>query len=112
LLTETWTHSYSQLSYNGFEYFVLNRTELLKSSKRYSGGIVVYVRNNYVSNDTLIFKCHDDIVCLKISGSKRCLKDDLYICLCYVVPEGSSRNSMIESHTFDRLSEYICNLDL
>jgi len=26
-------------------------------------------------------------------------------------PEGSSRNSMIESHTVDRLSEYICNLD-
>jgi len=54
LLTETWAHSYSQLSYNGFECFVLNRTELLKSSKRSSGGIAVYVRNNYVRNSLRI----------------------------------------------------------
>jgi len=38
-----------------FECFVLNRTENLKNSKRASGGIIIYVRNDCVSNDTLLF---------------------------------------------------------
>ena len=39
------------------------------------------------------------------------LNSDLYICLCYVVPENSSRQTLIETHTFYRLLEFITNLD-
>ena len=39
------------------------------------------------------------------------LEHDSYLCLCYVVPEQSSRQSMIELDTFDRLLYYIVHLD-
>jgi hypothetical protein len=38
LLTETWTNNYSDLHVQDFEHFVLNRTEMLKTSIRTSGG--------------------------------------------------------------------------
>ena len=83
----------------------------MKTSKRSSGGIIVYIRNAFVGKNTLVFKSQDDIICVKIEASKVNLSNDLYICLCYVVPEGSSRQAMIESHTFERLLEFIVDLD-
>lgn len=109
--TETWTNDFSNLQVNNFEYFVLNRSENKQSSRRSSGGVIVYIRNQYVTNDTLVFKSSDDILCIKISGCKFGLNNDVYFCLCYVVPENSSRQSMIETHTFDRLFTFITELN-
>ena len=111
LLTETWTNEFSDLNVNGFDHYVLNRTQLLKSSKRASGGIIVYIRNELTSKDTLVFTSEDDILCIKISESKICLQHDLYIFLCYVIPENSSRQAMVERHTLDRVLDYIQNLN-
>ena len=36
----------------------------------------------------------------------------MFFCLCYVVPENSSRQSMIENHTLDRLLNFITNLNV
>ena len=41
-LTETWTNELCDIHIKHFELFVLNRTENKKSSKRSSGGIIVY----------------------------------------------------------------------
>lgn len=110
LLIETWTCEYSELYVEHFECFVLNRTENLKNSKRASGGIIIYVRNDFVSNDTLLFCSNDDIICIKINGQKLGLNNDLFVCLCYVIPENSTRQSVLEVHPYDRLIEYIGEL--
>ena len=55
-----------------------------QSWKRPSGGIAVYVRNDFECKDTLVFTCHDDIICIKLSANKLGLNHDLYLCLCYV----------------------------
>ena len=110
LLTETWTDQYSDLSVDNFDYFVLNRSENKKSSKRSSGGIIVYIRTEFTSKDTLVFHSSDDILCVKISGCKLGLHDDLYICLCYVIPENSCRQAFVETHTYDRLLDHIVSL--
>lgn len=39
------------------------------------------------------------------------LQHDLYICLCYVVPDESSRQSMIETNIFDRLLDSVAFLE-
>ena len=39
------------------------------------------------------------------------LQHDLYIFLCYVVPDESSRQSMIETNTFDRLLDSMAFLE-
>ena len=69
LFTETWTSDISDLNVDGFECFPLHRTSK-PGSKRNSGGIAVYFRNEYVSDDILFLQSDDDILWLKISGSK------------------------------------------
>lgn len=39
------------------------------------------------------------------------LCDDLYICLCYVVPKGSSPQATIESPTVERLLQCIVEIE-
>jgi len=94
LFTETWTDYSSDLHVDNFSHYVLNRTEKKQGSKRTSGGIIVYLRDNYVSSDTLVFTSGDDVLCIKISKTKLCTDKDMYFCLTYIVPENSSRQSM------------------
>jgi len=85
LLTETWTNDtcMSNLHVNNFKCFFLNRTEIKKTSKRSSGGLIVYIRDQYVANDTLVFTSCDDLLCIRIEGSIFNLESDLYFCLSY-----------------------------
>ena len=103
MFTETWTNDLS----NNFEPFVLNRKEQKKKSKRNSGGIILYLRSTFVSNDTLVFLDNEDFLWIKISKSILSTENDLYICLCYIIPENSSRQSMNESNVFDRLLDSV-----
>ena len=117
LFTETWADELSELDVDGFECFYLNRTKRKSSCKRSSGGIAAYVKSNLVSADTLFFRSDDDILWLKISRDKLSIAKDLYIGLCYVLPEDSSRQTIIEDNVFDRLldslvlTENDCNND-
>ena len=65
----------------------------------------MYVRNKYVSKDTLVFTSQDDIIWIKIDKTLCCSEKDLLIGLCYVIPDESSRQSMTETNIFDRLLE-------
>ena len=103
LLTETWTNNYSDIHVENFESYVLHRNENKKGSKRCSGGIIVYVRNKYVSKDTLVLTSQNDIIWIKIDKTLCCSERELLIGLCYVIPDESSRQSMTETNIFDRL---------
>ena len=71
LLVETWTNDFSDIDVCNFHSFVLNRNENKKTSKRCSGGIILYIRNEYVSKDTLIYTDQDDIIiCSLFKGGK------------------------------------------
>ena len=107
LLTETWTDEYSDILVDNFETFVLHRQERKSGSKRNSGGIILYVRDKFVSKDMLIFKSQDDILWIKITKSVLNLTNDLYICLCYVIPDESSRQALTENNIFDRLLDSV-----
>lgn len=107
LLTETWTDDFSDTNVANFESFILNRHEVKRNSKRNSGGLIVYVRDKYVSRDMLVYTSADDIVWIKINKYILSLEQDLYICLCYVTPDDSSRQSIIETNIFDRLLESV-----
>ena len=55
----------------------------------------------------LIFKSQDDILWIKITKSVLNLTNDLYICLCYVIPDESSRQALTENNIFDRLLDSV-----
>jgi len=110
LLTETWSGVYHDLHVDGFDCFILHRDENLLSCKRPSGGLAVYVRYKFVLNDTPYFQSQDDILCIKLAADKVNLQNDVYICLCYVIPENSSRQAFVTTHTYDRLLEFYTGL--
>jgi len=70
----------------------------------------VYVRDKFVLNDTLYFQSQDDILCIKLAADKVNLQNDVYICLCYVIPENSSRQAFVTTHTYDRLLDFYTGL--
>ena len=107
MFTETWTNDLSNIEVNNFESFVLNRKDRKKKSKRNSGGIILYLRNKFVSKDTLVMLDEEDFLWVKISKATLSTENDLYICLCYIIPEDSSRQSMNESNVFDRLLDSV-----
>jgi len=92
--------------------FILHRDENLLSCKRPSGGLAVYVRDKFVLNDTLYFQGQDDILCIKLAADKVNLQNDVYICLCYVIPENSSRQAFVTTHTYDRLLDFYTGLSI
>ena len=55
----------------------------------------------------LIFKSQDDILWIKITKSVLNTTNDLYICLCYVIPDESSRQALTENNIFDRLLDSV-----
>ena len=64
-----------------------------------------------MSNDTLVFTSHDDILWVVISSSVLSLNNDLNICLCYVVPDESSRQAIIETNIFDRVLQSVVYIE-
>ena len=103
-MTETWTNEFSDLNFTGFQSYVLHRKlKKKRNAKRESGGIAIFIREKFALSDTLVFQDEDDILWIKISGQTFDLDRDLYICLCYVLPDGSSRQSIVETNIFDRL---------
>ena len=64
-----------------------------------------------MSKDNLIFTSQDDILWVKISSSTLSTENDLYICLCYVVPDSSSRQALLETNIFDRILESVVYIE-
>ena len=62
-------------------------------------------------SDTLVYTSEDDILWVRIGKSVLSLNEDLYICLCYVKPGESSRQSLNETNIFDRLLESIVYIE-
>jgi hypothetical protein len=111
LLTETWTDNYSDLDVNGYEYFVLNRTAVKKACKRNSGGMIIYIKSHLVGTDTLFFKRKDDILWVKLSSEVLNISKDIYVGLCYILLDDSSRQSLVEDNVFDRLLDSCINVE-
>ena len=106
LLTECWTSEDSDVVIDGFEHIILNRTEKKAGTKRNSGGIIVYIRSEYFDNKTFV-KCeNDDIIWIKLKDNVISDKPT-YIALCYVLPAGTTRTTIVEESVFDRLLDTV-----
>ena len=54
-LTEAWLGDEANVQVNGFKYYQLNRTLRERNVKRDSGGLIVYIREELVTDNTLFF---------------------------------------------------------
>ena len=58
-------------------------------------------------SNILIHKENDDILWVRIEGSKLNMDDDLFISLCYNLPSDSSRQNLMDEDIFDRICSYV-----
>ena len=110
MLNETWTDDYSDLSFDGFKTFWLSRSDKNCNSKRNSGGIAIYLRDEFCNAVSLYKQDGDDILWLRFEGVMFDLNHDVFVCLCYIVPADSSRQPYIELNVIDRISDHILEI--
>ncbi len=94
MFTETWTNEFSDV--NGFQHYVLHRTAKSHNAKRDSGGIVIYLKRKLICDDTFIKHVDVSHLWLKLAGDGFGFMHDLYVCLAYVIPENSARQTLLE----------------
>lgn len=102
--------SSQNFDYEGFTHYELHRYEKKITCTRNSGGIIIYVKNELVSDDTLFLKCNDTHIWLKLKGNYFDLQNDVYICLCYIPPANSSRQGIIETNIYDDILQNIMHI--
>ena len=74
-------------------------------------GIIAYVRDKLVTGTTLFFKDSDDVLWLKLDGSLFNLYVGVFLCLAYNVPEGPSRQGLLDNiNLFYRLSDHMVHI--
>ena len=105
MLTETWTNDLSCIDIDGYGHFVLNRNDKHPNAKRDSGGLVVYLKNHLICEDTLVKSIDDCIIWIEFGGHLFNLDGDVYICLCYNTPQGSSREIFNDKNIFDIIQD-------
>ncbi|MCG8045176.1 MAG: reverse transcriptase family protein [Candidatus Thiodiazotropha taylori] len=110
LFTETWTSEFADISVNGFNEVRLDRVTKKQTTKRNSGGIAIYIKSTIYKHVKVVKRESDDIIWLRINGYIFNLAHDVYLCLCYIVPSGSSREALIDIQVLDRLSDFILNI--
>ena len=108
LFTETWPSDL--YGYNGFESIILHKTAKKHGSKRASGGLIVYIRSKFYDKNLIIKTDCDDIIWL---GFHPGVVSDKYVfvCLCYVLPIGTSRERLVDVSVFDRLMLHIAKFE-
>ena len=106
MFNETWTSEMSNLDVENFEYFALHRTQRKLNAKRDSGGIIIYVKSELYNSKMLVKTDCDDIIWLKFEPGVFS-ENALYLCVCYVLPTGTSREVIVETSVFDRVSNDI-----
>ena len=84
-------------------HYELNRSENKKSATRNSGGVIIYVRDIYTNDDIFILKSNDTHIWLKLDHKHCNFDNDLFICLCFIVPDNSSRNAIVDFNIYDIL---------
>ena len=98
---------------SGFIHFKLNRTVKKRNTKRNSGGLIAYIPNELVTDGILFMTASDDIMImlLKLEGSSFSDQDNIFICLSYNVPEGSSRQGLINNiDIYDRIADHMVHI--
>ena len=64
-----------------------------------------------MSDNTLFLTDSDGLIWLRLDGRLLNLDKDLFLCLCYNVPEGSSRLRLIDNvDIFDRISDHMVHI--
>ena len=109
LLSETWTNERCDLHLPGYNYKAIHRTIKKRGTVRDSGGLLLYFKSERKDAVEILHNFEDHFLWIKLSGDKLGWDNDIFVCLCNVIPRSSSRQDLVETHAFDRISNDIAN---
>ena len=100
----------SDVNLKGYSYFNCYRPKFNKRAKRYSGGVLVYFRDELKHNLSIVKKDNRGIIWLKLDKCAFNVNNDIYLCLCYIPPENSSvykngQSDLYECDLFDIIND-------
>ena len=105
VLCETWTNSISNISIPNFENFAVHRPRRKANSRRDSGEVIVYLRNEISSGVKLLKAGPEDAIWLLLDREFFKLKQNIVLCACYRVPDNSSHQAFVANDMFDLIQE-------
>lgn len=111
LLTETWTSELSNVEIVGYSCCKAHRKLRKKTARRDSGGLIVYVKENLTAGVEFIRSKNDDLMWLKFDKTFFSFDRDVMVCLCYVVPQNSTRQNVINFDIFDEIQTHIAEFE-
>ena len=80
-----------------------------RQAKRYSGGIIIFVKNSLTKFVTMEQSTDEDIIWLKVNKSLTYSPQDLYVCCTYISPKMFWRNMENNDRKLEHIYNYILN---
>ena len=109
LLSETWTNERCDLHLPGYNYKAIHRTIKKRGTVRDSGGLLLYFKSELKDAVDILHNFEDHFLWIKLNGDKLGWDNNIFVCLCYVIPRSSLRQDLVETHAFYRISDDIAN---
>lgn len=108
-LHETWTDEHSDVDIDGYVSFHHYRKFQNKRAKRYSGGSIVYVRNEIYKGVQMVKNHYDTILWLKLDKHFFQMENDIYLAGVYIWVENSPAYEIVDGDFLDLLQNDICS---
>lgn len=104
-LYKSWAKISSNVALNGYISHNYYRKFQHRNARRASGGMVVYYRESLKDGIEVVKNHHDTIIWLKLKHDFFGLKEDIYLCGCYIWGEDSPAYNVVNVDLFDLMSK-------
>ena len=110
--SETWTNKNSVLKLEGFSKPICKHRPRRRNAKRDSGGLCIFIKKEIRKGISVIdWEIFEDGVILKLDKSFFGFEQDMFLLCIYILPENSSRNSIItDVDSYEKLIDKISEL--
>ena len=85
----------------GYEYISCSRPKFNKKAKRHSGGVIVYYKEKIRNLVELVELNYNGIIWIKLKRQLFRNDRDIFLCCCYIPPEGSNVYKNVNSSLYD-----------
>ena len=103
LISESWTSLSSSYDVQNYQCFASHRIKFDANAKRFSGGVILYVKNHLSPGICIIKDDIPDIIWVKLDKLFFGLCHDILLCLCYVLPANSTYRAKLEFEVLDQI---------
>ena len=109
-ISEAWTNESSSVDIEGFKSYCKHRKRR-KRAKRDSGGVVAYVKEEYVNRVHEEEWDYEDGLCFELDKAFFGLKEDIFVLCVYMKPNASSRECInVDVDCYDVLEEKLADV--